>query len=310
MADIEYSGAYDAQGSEHAQGGGFGRLVNIAGGLASIALVAGVGIWGYKLLMRDVSGVPVVRALEGPMRIQPEDPGGRQADHQGLAVNAVAAQGTAAKPAERLMLAPKPVSLSDEDKPMGELIKASAQSKSEETSESVDDLVAKLVKGATPIEGVLADETESAEIVQPEPLAALDADDLIEAEPAVLTGPGLPQSLRPMVRPARTERRTAPAPAVASETTEVAADTLPAGTRLAQLGAFESPEVAREEWARLNVKFEDYLEDKDRVIQKAESGGRTFYRLRAMGFDDLNDARRFCSVLVAENADCIPVTTR
>ena len=92
--------------------------------------------------------------------------------------------------------------------------------------------------------------------------------------------------------------------------TEVAADTLPAGTRLAQLGAFESPEVAREEWARLNVKFEDYLEDKDRVIQKAESGGRTFYRLRAMGFDDLNDARRFCSVLVAENADCIPVTTR
>ena len=26
MADIEYSGAYDAQGSEHAQGGGFGRM--------------------------------------------------------------------------------------------------------------------------------------------------------------------------------------------------------------------------------------------------------------------------------------------
>ena len=49
---------------------------------------------------------------------------------------------------------------------------------------------------------------------------------------------------------------------------------------------------------------------KARVIQEAESGGRTFYRLRAMGFDDINDARRFCSVLVAENADCIPVTTR
>jgi hypothetical protein len=45
-------------------------------------------------------------------------------------------------------------------------------------------------------------------------------------------------------------------------------------------------------------------------VQKASSGGRVFYRLRAMGFDDLGDARRFCSALVAENADCIPVVTR
>ena len=37
----------------------------------------------------------------------------------------------------------------------------------------------------------------------------------------------------------------------------------------------------------------------------ATSGGRTFYRLRAMGFEDLSDARRFCSALVAENAECM-----
>ena len=30
----------------------------------------------------------------------------------------------------------------------------------------------------------------------------------------------------------------------------------------------------------------------------------------AMGFAGLSDARRFCSALVAGNADCIPVTTR
>jgi hypothetical protein len=29
-----------------------------------------------------------------------------------------------------------------------------------------------------------------------------------------------------------------------------------------------------------------------------------------MGFEDLSDARRFCSALVARNADCIPVVTR
>jgi hypothetical protein len=32
--------------------------------------------------------------------------------------------------------------------------------------------------------------------------------------------------------------------------------------------------------------------------------------LRALGFEDLADARRFCSALVAEKAECIPVVTR
>ena len=50
--------------------------------------------------------------------------------------------------------------------------------------------------------------------------------------------------------------------------------------------------------------------EKRRVIEKATSGGRTFYRLRAEGFADLPDARRFCAALVAEKADCIPVVTR
>jgi len=68
--------------------------------------------------------------------------------------------------------------------------------------------------------------------------------------------------------------------------------------------------VARQEWDRLSDRFGEYLEDKNRVIQKAQSGGRTFYRLRALGFADLSDARRFCSALVAEKAECIPVVTR
>ena len=85
---------------------------------------------------------------------------------------------------------------------------------------------------------------------------------------------------------------------------------IPAGTRLSQLGAFDSPEVARKEWDRLSARFGDYMDGKQRVIQKAQSGGRTFYRLRAIGFADLNDARRFCSALVAERADCIPVTSK
>jgi hypothetical protein len=99
-------------------------------------------------------------------------------------------------------------------------------------------------------------------------------------------------------------------PGTGRATLEVDASSLPAGTRLAQLGAYESADVARAEWDRIHGKFPDFLDDKQRVIQRAESGGRIFYRLRAMGFADLADARRFCSALVAGRADCIPVTTR
>ena len=74
-----------------------------------------------------------------------------------------------------------------------------------------------------------------------------------------------------------------------------------------QLGAYGSVDVAQAEWANAIANFGDYMVGKDRVIQEAETGGRTFWRLRAMGFDGLADARRFCAVLVADGANCIPV---
>ncbi|CAN0602350.1 unnamed protein product [Ectocarpus sp. 12 AP-2014] len=55
------------------------------------------------------------------------------------------------------------------------------------------------------------------------------------------------------------------------------------------------------------AQFGDYMVGKEPVVQEAKTGGRAFYRLRAAGFTDLADARRFCAVLVADGANCIPV---
>ena len=85
---------------------------------------------------------------------------------------------------------------------------------------------------------------------------------------------------------------------------------LPEGTKLVQLGAYDTAEMARSDWTRISARFADFMDGKVPVIQEAESGGRTFYRLRADGFADLSDARRFCAVLMAENAACIPVVIR
>jgi hypothetical protein len=126
---------------------------------------------------------------------------------------------------------------------------------------------------------------------------------------------GIGQSLRPQARPASIVRASASLGAVAVQPAPLAvqdvdAASIPAGTRLVQLGAYDSPEVAKREWDRLATRFGDYLQGKSRVIQLAESGGRNFYRLRAMGFADINDSRRFCSALLAERAECIPVSAK
>ena len=47
------------------------RVVQGAGAAVSLALIAGRGWWGWQLLVRDVSGVPVVRALAGPSFSRP-----------------------------------------------------------------------------------------------------------------------------------------------------------------------------------------------------------------------------------------------
>lgn len=295
------------------------KLANALGAVVSLALVVGIGIWGYQLLVRDVSGIPVVKAASGEMRVLPEDPGGEQAKHQGLSVNVVAAEGAAGKPADRLRLAPKPVDLTPED----HIVQASVEApepldigfsdkpavpSSEDIAAAlntgnVDDLVARLTDGVKPI-GEVSEEDDS--VVQ----AVVDEVRAAEVKVA-LDAPGVRQSLRPKRRPSvRAVVTPTAVTASAPPTVEVDATALPAGTRLAQLGAYDSADVAREQWDEMYGRFGAYMSEKKRIVQKATSGGRVFYRLRVMGFEDIAEARHFCSALVAENADCIPVVTR
>ena len=71
MAAFNYDDYGDAP-----EGGSLATALNWAGAFLSVVLIAGLATWGWKLWVRDVSGVPVVRALEGPMRVTPDDPGG------------------------------------------------------------------------------------------------------------------------------------------------------------------------------------------------------------------------------------------
>lgn len=268
-----------------------GTLINVIGAAISVALVIGILVWSYQLIMRDVSGVPVVRAIDGPMRIQPEDPGGRTADHQGLSVNTVAADGTAAAPQDRVVLAPGATFLEAEDVPIGVA-----------TSGVVPQM--RPTTGETSLAINAALET----VVQPQPDLSGESFALVAPENAVLS------TQRPVARPAGVRAaQVAPATPVAAPANpgiEVSVASLAAGTRLAQIGAYETVAIARAEWDRKAALFGDYMSGKQRVIEEASSGGRTFYRLRVHGFGDVTEARRFCSALKAQNADCIPVLVK
>jgi hypothetical protein len=95
---------------------------NIVGAVISLAVFVGIVTWGAKTFLRDSSGVPVVRALEGPARIAPEDPGGLLVAHQGLTVNEVAGSQIISGADDPLQLAPRPINLQAEDQPIQPLL--------------------------------------------------------------------------------------------------------------------------------------------------------------------------------------------
>jgi SPOR domain len=334
MAEIPYGGAGQTQPAQNS----YSTMTNYAGAVVSLGLIIGIGVWGYGVLSRDVSGVPVVRAASSePMRVAPEKPGGSTAAHQGLSVNEVMAQGGAEKPADRLVLAPAPVNLMEEDKPSTSTaaprtVPVAALAAEEVEAEpltpqmaSIRALAEQLADGVAPLSGQNMPREEATPVaaITPEmPKASVStaAQSVETAEESVVSDEEPPKvvepvveaavvrSLRPKLRP-RVIKASATVPvAVAAAVAEAAS--VPAGTRLVQLGAFDSAEVANREWTRLSGRFEEYFEGKSPVVQRAESGGRVFYRLRAQGFADLSDSRRFCAALLAERADCIPVVSK
>ncbi len=318
MADIEYYEDEAPVAPAPAQPSRVTTVINWMGALVSLTLIAGMAVWAWQLTIRDVTAVPVIQALEGTMRVAPENPGGAQADHQGLAVNRIA-EGQEAEPAaERIVLAPPPVELEEIDISSASLPEVQPTQPPAETPtpDAASAATLALIDRLIDEETAEAPAVEQAAVEEPEanlpPVTT--PEDRIGVIP--ISVPGVRQSPRPQGRPAglqvaslATETATDAVPTTVA-TAEIDPSTLAAGTRLVQLGAFDDQETARAEWERLARTFPDFFADRSRIVQSAVSGGREFYRLRAHGFSDLSDARRFCTTLLAQGAACIPVTVR
>ncbi len=276
-------------------------LLHGLGAVMSLGLVVLAGAWTWGMMQRDVSGVPVVRALEGPMRIAPETPGGQQAAFQGLAINELAGAGASSE-SDAIVLAPPPVSLGDLTAPQT-LLPAPAGD------------------GLTPVplpEGpALGFNTPNRLAVErsPRPRGRDASGVMMAAAPVQSAGSQMPALSTSNDPSAANALAASIAQSVAMDISgprgiDVDPASIGPGTRLVQLGAYDNADEARGAWDGLSRRFSPLLNDRGRVIEAAHSGGSVFYRLRAHGFSDERDARRFCAALVAEQIDCIPVLVR
>lgn len=298
MAEQIYSNASQAGADQHSLS--VGSIIHWLGTGVSVALLAGGVYWAISIVSRDVTQIPVVSAQITPMREAPENPGGKATENQGLNVTQVAAMENPPV-AETIVLAPAAQPLSDEDLPAAERLQmaksapATAQEGETELAVDVNALADAIIAGEKPLSDIqpMPVRIEGANIEQ-----ALRMALAVDETPSGLSPPRT--TIRPKLRPT-----TATQAAVRVPT----APTIAAGSALVQFGAYDSEAVAEQEWTRISTKLASFLGNQTRVIQKAASGGRTFYRLRAAGFSDIAEARRFCSA-VSEKAECYPVIAK
>lgn len=332
--DAHYDVAPDGVGARLA------RLTHYLGALVSVALIVGLTVWGYRLVMRDVSGVPVIRAMEGQSRIAPDDPGGVLADNGGLSVNDVAA-GAGAVRSDRVAIAPDATGLAEDDLAMGalaqpELIpvdeyKATLPPEDSALADAGDTLDAPLSEDVAPelaagfaeapldeagpgddaVIAALAEAQEEPDVspVQPKPVVAASRRPAPRPRSVAQAARSRPAAAS---RPAEAVATAEAAPAAKPEAEEprIAAAAPSSGAPLVQIGAFDSGTIADSEWGRISGRFNALFAGKSQLVQKTQRNGRTFYRLRVAGFSSRDDARRFCAALIAEGTDCIPATAK
>jgi hypothetical protein len=297
------------EGEEKQYNFNFNVVFYWVGAALSLSLLTGAIGWSYQLIVRDINQIPIVRAQLGPLRVAPDDPGGLTAANQGLSVTQLAVN---ERPllSDEIFLAPAAEVLSEENV----ALQISEENSSITNKEKFDTLE---VSTENSLDLKILPEQNATGLASNNEVVlstAAFSPKKLEIENAVSLALSLTNevdssfnSLRPKIRPVVLNQIQTDniAQSVANELVVTA----PIGSAVVQLGAFESKSLAQIEWQRLEALLGSVLTSKNMMVQKAESGGRVFYRLRAFGFDDLSDARQFCSA-VNDKVACIPVVTR
>lgn len=264
-----------------------GKVLHSLAATASIGTLVGLVYLGMYLRPLDLDEIPIIRKSEIPLRVTPENPGGLEAEHQGFSVNIVQSDGGVAAPALRVILAPMPVGLEAEDLTPIELsnlqketlYKGAKNSNAIDNNEVITGVADNIKFISTGVEKEIIDVLDEIKI----PRALM--------RPKNLTVLGNPKTLD-----IKDKNKAQPF--------------IKIGSKLVQLGAFSSYDIAESQWSKILKKHSDLLDKKDYIIQSIKSNGRGFYGLRVIGFATIKEAKSLCAALKSRKEDCFVVTAQ
>lgn len=242
--------------------------------------------WGTGQVASD--DLPVVRAEPMPEKVKPEQPGGMEVPHQGIAV--LNSDGEAPQTVERLLPRPEiPAPPEPLPLPPAETAETAPEL---QTIEPLPDVPAIADGGDADVTEAPAVDEETAQDgsadAVPKPQSKPDDQiaELLEQQ-AVETANG--NAAQP-----------APPPAPPQQTAAVTK-----GTIVVQLSSVKSEAAATQEWERLQESHPAVLGKLGLALETAAVQGTTYYRVQTGPFASREAAADVCTRLKARNQDCL-----
>ena len=248
------------------------RFLNILATVASVYVFGVLVWWGLTLSQLDPNDIPVIKKANGPARVSPEEPGGKQADHQGLSVSEVQTANGISKLVDKVYLAPKPRPLQAED------IAGLDTQKKPATNMKI---------GQAPI---LKDKSLNS-IIDPILEQNDTKSDLVDLKKRLKKN----NEIVPQIRPKNLELNL---------NNSIMTDAM------AQLGGFDEDVVATIQLENLKKIHSDLFLSKDLFIDEVNNGAEIKYILKVKNFIDINDVESFCMALKKRNTFCAPLIAR
>ena len=277
-------------------------IVNWAGALLSIIILITLIIWGFSLNVSDSAEIPVVKAKIKELRVVSEEPGGQIVNYQGLSVNNVQEQGTAQSAATRIILAPEPIKLIEEDINMsiiensGDTNEPKVSSLNNEDGENKKEII-NILDGISPFAVVISVIPKIRNLYGNHSLDKIiennDVDLTLRTKDKIIENNDgdLPPRPKDMI----------------NTTNEVS---LKPGTNLVQLGFYSTKQKAQKVWSDLIIINSSVFKNKKRIIQNENIRGNNSYRLTVVGFSSLGESRDFCSFLRDFVLTCLPMRVK
>jgi cell division septation protein DedD len=260
--------------------------------------------WGADLVAPTGDEIPTVNAAEGPFKVRPETPGGRDIPNRDMDVYGLLEKGKA-DPAKGKgkaeSLAPRPEQPLPPPQPKAGQMAGPESEMSEEGSPQM-----------TIEPGEDDDDTSMVEVPDP-PANNASKDDAPKqvATPSVV--PPTPATPTPEQVRATQKPAAPPAPPAVKSDKQVAAapaPTQPIGAKAykIQLSAVRSDAAARTEWDKLKKAHTSVLGRLTLNVEKADLGQKgIYYRIQAGPFADRAAADAACQELTRQKASCLVV---